>query len=90
MSSPAGTHINESKEENQVKMNITIGLVVTAKVREMEEKKREGRRIRMRKEMVGCISLLFSGWLIHHPQTTKMVQPRFLPIINKKILLQHT
>ena len=29
------------------------------------------------------ISLWFSGGLIHHPQTTKMAQPRSLPKINK-------
>ena len=30
-----------------------------------------------------CISSWFSGGLIYHPQTTKMLQPRFLPNNNK-------
>ena len=36
-------------------MKVTIGLVVTVKVRDTEDKKREGRSRRMRRKVVGCV-----------------------------------
>ena len=54
MHSPVVTIMKEMKEAKRSKNMIVVGFVVTAKVREMEEKTREGRSRRARKEMVGC------------------------------------
>ena len=47
--------MKERKEENQSKMKIGAESAMTAKVRDMKEKTREGRITRMRKEVVGCV-----------------------------------
>ena len=41
--------------KKQTKTKIGVGSVVKAKVRELEKITREGRRRRMRKEVVGCV-----------------------------------
>ena len=54
MSSPVVTIAEEMKENKQNKEKIRVGPVVKAKVQNMEENTRDGRRRRVRKEEGGC------------------------------------
>ena len=47
--------MKDINEANQRKMKIRMGSDVTVKVRDMEEKNREGSIRRTRKEVVGCV-----------------------------------
>ena len=47
--------MKDINEANQRKMKIRMGSDVTVKVRDMEEKNRQGRSRRTRKEVVGCV-----------------------------------
>ena len=57
MSSHVFTITKGVNEKNRIKIKIRVGSVVKEKVRETEENIREGisRRMRMRKEVVGCV-----------------------------------
>ena len=55
MISPIVTLKEWMKMTKQTKTKIGVGSVVKAKVRELEKITREGRRRRMRKEVVGCV-----------------------------------
>ena len=55
MSSIVGPLIKERKEAKRHKMDINVGLFVTAKDGEMEDNTKEGGIRRMRKDIVGCV-----------------------------------
>ena len=55
MSSPVYTTPKERKEVKWINVKITAGFFVTDNIEYMEEKSKEGRRICIRKEVVGCV-----------------------------------
>ena len=50
--------MKEMKETKRRNTKVDVGTLVTAKVREMEEKTRDGRSRRTRKEAVGCVEAM--------------------------------
>ena len=49
------------KDNKRINKNIGVRSVVEAKVGDMEENTREGRRRRTRKEVVGCVNSMVCG-----------------------------
>ena len=47
--------MKEMNEKKRIKTKIRVGSVVKVKVREMEENTREGKIMRTKKEVVGCV-----------------------------------
>ena len=53
---PVITNMKDIKEKKLIKIKIEVRSIVKAKVGEMKDKTREGRRSSIRKEGVGCVN----------------------------------